>query len=492
MQGKLKILFVSSEVSPFSKTGGLGDVSGALPKIIKELNHDIRIVMPKYGVINERRYVLREVIRLKEIKVPVGGDTAIANVKSSFLPNSKVQIYFVGNKEYFNRDGFYVDPETNKDFPDNAERFSFFSRSTAEILKKLHWQPDIIHCNDWQTALIPYYLKTIYNNDSFFNSTKTLLTIHNLAFQGVFDKSKLPLLNISPEKFIKGHEAEFWGKMNFLKAGIVYSDLINTVSKTYAKEIQTSEEFGFGLQNYLQKRSKDIYGIVNGIDYSEWNPETDENIPHRYSSNNLSEKMENKKALLASQGLKFNEKTPLIGIISRLTDQKGFDIFVEAIKTLMKMNVQFVILGIGETKYHDFLKKSAEKYPGKLALNLKFDNELAHQIEAGSDIFLMPSRFEPCGLNQIYSLKYGTIPIVRETGGLADTIKNYSSENDRGYGFVFNEHTAEELIKTVKETIKVFQHDAVWKKLMVRAMKLDFSWNKAGEKYIELYNKLIE
>ena len=489
MQKQLKILYVSSEVTPFAKTGGLADVSAALPKELKECGHDVRIFMPKYGTINERKFVLREVIRLKEIQVPVGDKISIANVKSSFLPDTKVQVYFVGNKDYFNRSSFYVDQKTNKDWQDNAERFAFFSRSALEILKKLHWQPDIIHCNDWQTALIPFYLNNIYQDDDFFENTKTLLSIHNLGFQGIFDKNDFQHLGVSEDYAKQGSALEFLGKINFLKAGIVSADALNTVSKTYAKEIQKSDEFGFGLQNILRKKSKKLFGITNGVDYSSWNPEDDKLISHNYSRKELKGKLENKRFLVESLGLPFKENVPVVGTISRLTDQKGFDIITEAIDEIMSLDIQYIILGTGDKKYHELLEKLAKKYPDQLAVNLKFDNELAHKIEAGVDIYLMPSKFEPCGLNQLYSLKYGTIPIVRATGGLADTIKNYSSETGRGYGFVFEEYSPQALISIIKNTLAVYRDKDLWKKLVERAMKLDFSWETATEKYLNLYYK---
>lgn len=490
MQQPLKILFVSSEVAPFAKTGGLADVSAALPKVLKDMDHDVRIVMPKYGSINERRYTLREVIRLKEISVSVGGKVVHANVKSSFLPDSKVQAYFVGSNEYFNRPGFYVDPETNQDYPDNAERFSFFSRSALEILKKLHWQPDIIHCNDWQTALIPYFIKKLYKENSFFVGTKTLLTIHNVAFQGIFDQKALPLVYVTKDEFTSNCAFHFWGKVNFLKAGILYADLLNTVSKTYAKEIQSCDEFGFGLQTVIKKRSRYLFGILNGIDDQHWDPETDKFIPVQYSKSDLSGKMDNKRALVESQGLVFQPEVPVIGMVSRLTDQKGLDIVSKVLDDILNLDVQMVVLGVGEKKYHERLQKATTKYPKKLAVNFCFDNELAHLIEAGADMFLMPSHYEPCGLTQLYSLKYGTIPIVFSTGGLADTVKHFSPDTPRGYGFVFNEYTAENLIKTIESAIDVFQDKETWKKIMNRAMKLDFSWHKAAEKYVDLYYRL--
>jgi len=491
MKKKLKILYISSEIAPFAKTGGLADVAGALPKILKENEHDIRLFMPKYASINERKFTLREVIRLKDINVPLGNKTAAANVKSAFLPDSKVQVYFIENKDYFNRPDLYIDPETNKDWPDNAERFIFFSRATLEILKILHWQPDIIHCNDWQSALIPLYLKTIFKDDPFFAETHSLLSIHNIAFQGIFEPDILPLMGVPDNLFYKESPIEFWGKVNFLKGGIVYADVINTVSKNYAKEIQSTDEFGRGLQFELRKRNRDLYGIVNGIDYSVWDPEVDTLIAANYSRRDFTGKMANKKFLVESLGLSFDENTAVIGTVSRLTDQKGFDLIAEALDEMLKMNVQYILLGTGDEMYHKLFMKFAQKYPRKISVNLKFDNQLAHQIEAGCDMFLMPSQFEPCGLNQLYSLKYGTIPIVRATGGLVDTVKQIDSDLKRGCGFVFTDYSSRAMLAEVRRAVDIFQNKENWRMLMTRAMKLDFSWRMAAEKYEQLYETLI-
>ncbi|MFZ5516428.1 MAG: glycogen synthase GlgA [Candidatus Zhuqueibacterota bacterium] len=491
MQKKLKILYISSEIAPFAKTGGLADVAGALPKILKENEHDIRLFMPKYASINERKFTLREVIRLKDIIVPLGNKTAAANVKSAFLPDSKVQVYFIENKEYFNRPDFYIDPETNKDWPDNAERFIFFSRAALEILKILHWQPDIIHCNDWQSALIPLYLKTIFKDDPFFAETHSLLSIHNIAFQGVFEPEILPLMGVPDDLYYKESPIEFWGKINFLKGGIVYADVINTVSKNYAKEIQSTDEFGRGLQFELRKRNIDLYGIVNGIDYSVWDPEIDTLIAANYSRRDLTGKAANKKFLVESLGLNYDENAAVIGTVSRLTDQKGFDLIAEALDEMLKMNVQYILLGTGDEMYHKLFEKFAQKYPKKISVNLKFDNQLAHQIEAGCDMFLMPSQFEPCGLNQLYSLKYGTIPIVRATGGLVDTVKKIDSDLKRGWGFVFTDYSSRAMLDEVRRAVESFKDKENWRMLMSRAMKLDFSWRMATEKYERLYEKLV-
>lgn len=491
MKKELSILFISSEIAPFAKTGGLADVAGALPKVIKEMGHEIRLIMPKYGTINERKFKLREVARLKDIPIPLGDRIETVSVKSAVIPHSKVQVYFVDKKKYFDRPELYCNPETNKDWSDNAERFIFFNRAAIEILKALYWHPNIIHCNDWQSALIPLLLKTIYKNDTFFSNISTLLTIHNIAYQGIFEKEVLNLIELPEKLFYPGSGIEFWGKTNFLKVGIVYADLITTVSETYAKEIQQSEEYGYGLEGVLKDRKRDLYGIINGIDYTVWNPEIDELIPTKYSRQTLTEKKKNKKILLEANDLPFNENIPLIGIISRLADQKGFDLIEECIDDLIKLNVQIVLLGTGDEKYHILFKKIREKYPQKIGINLTFNNQLAHLIEAGSDMFLMPSRYEPCGLNQLYSLKYGTIPIVRATGGLADTIKDFDPRAGQGTGFIFEDYSSKALLSAIKRAINVFQNHRLWQKLMNNAMKQDFSWKTAAEKYVALYKKLL-
>ncbi len=490
MKGPYNVLYVSSEVAPFAKTGGLADVAGALPKAIKELGHDIRVMMPKYGFISDRKYTLREVIRLKDVHVPLGDREYTISAKSAFLPDSKVQIYFIEYPPYFDRESPYVNPKTGKDWEDNAERFALFSRAVLEVLRVLHWQPDVIHCNDWQTALIPTYLKTVLKDDTYFAKTSTLLTIHNLAYQGVFDPSVLEAIGLPQELFSPGGPVEFYGKVNFLKAGIVYADLLNTVSERYAQEIQTPE-YGAGLDGVLRERADSLYGILNGVDYSVWNPETDELIPYNYSASDLSGKWKDKEALLEQLGLPYDENVPVIGMISRLADQKGFDLLAEIIDDLMALDIRFVLLGTGDPKYHKIFEKVGKKYKNKASINLRFDNPLAHLIEAGSDMFLMPSRYEPCGLNQIYSLKYGTIPIVRATGGLADTIKDFDPSTGKGNGFVFEKYEAGELLATIKRALDVYKDKKTWLKLIRNAMAEDFSWSVSAKKYVDLYRKLV-
>ncbi len=486
----LKIFYVVSEVAPFAKTGGLADVAGTYPKFLKELGHDIRVMMPNYRVINERKYVLRDVIRLRNMEVQVGDRIVKGSAKSAFLPGSKVQVYFLDNEEYFDREELYQDPKTGEDYADNAERFIFFCKECLETLRLLHWQPDVIHCNDWQTALIAVYMKTLLKEDPFFENTGTLLTIHNAAYQGIFPPETVHLTGLPAEYAAKGGALEFWGKVNFLKAGILHADLLSTVSPSYAKQIQESDEYGCGLSETLRSRSKDLYGILNGVDYTVWNPETDKLIPYNYTVTDLTGKQQNKKALAEQCGLKYQEEIPVIGMISRLIDQKGFDLLAESFDKLMAEPVQFVLLGRGEQKYESMFLKFARKYARKCAVRVAFDEGLAHLIEAGSDLFLMPSRYEPCGLNQMYSLKYGTIPIVHAVGGLADTVVDFDPASGEGTGFLFEKYSAKALLDTVKRALKAYQDQGLWRKLVRNAMKQDFSWRVSAEKYVKLYHRI--
>jgi len=491
MQSNLKILYISSEIAPFVKSGSLAEVAGALPKFLKDLGHDIRLFIPKYGTINERKYTIREVIRLKEIKVPLFNKTVMVDVKSAFLPNSKVQVYFVENKDYFDRATLYCDPETNKEWDDNAERFIFFNKSIFAILRKLHWQPDIIHCNDWQTALIPLFLKTRYHEDPFFNKTRTLLTIHDLSSQGIFNEDIVPLIGNQKDIFNIISIIESQGKINFLKSGIVCADFINTLSKSYAREIRLSKESSFGLQKVLKKRSKNLFGITNGVDYSIWDPEIDTYIAHNYIRKDLSGKYENKRHLVESHGLKYEETKPVIGAILKSIDDEELILLSQAIEEMLKINVQYIFFATGDEKYNKLFNPLVKKFPDKIAFNLKFDDRLAHQMVAGCDMFLLPCRFEPCGSIQLYCLKYGTIPIVYATGELVDTVKVFNPDTKQGYGFMFKEYLPASLLDTIKQAVEIFSDKIVWKKLVDRAMKLNFSWQAVAENYNKLYYKLI-
>ncbi len=492
---KYKILFVTSEVVPFVKTGGLADVSSALPQKLLELGHQIRIVVPKYGAIDERKYKIHEVVRLKDLTTQIGDKEVTFSLRSSFLvgTRARVQIYFLDNPEYFSRrHSLYADPMTGEDFKDNDERFILLSKSVFELIRKLGWVPDVIHVNDWQTALVPAYLKTEFKDDPMFENVKTLFTIHNVTSQGVFPKSSfaktgLPENLNSPTKGII-HK----GKVNFVKAGIMFADKINTVSPTFAKEICKDEKTSAGLHKDICKRKSDLSGIINGIDVQIWNPEKDKMIAKKYSLKKLDDKKANKEALAEKFGFEVDDQTPVIGMITRLSDAKGFDLFKKAFKELMKLDVKIVLLGTGERKYYKFIEDAAAKYNGKFFPYIGFDDELAHLIEAGADMFLMPSHFEPCGLNQMYSLAYGTVPIVRATGGLADTVKKFVEKTEEGTGFVFKQYAVDDLVKEVKRAVKIYTKSPdLWKKIMKQGMKENFSWMSSAKNYVNLYKQVI-
>ena len=490
---RLKILFVTSEVVPFVKTGGLADVSAALPQTLAELGHEVRIVVPKYGAVDDRKFKIHEVVRLKDIKIELAGKEVIFSLKSCFLPGQKirVQIYFLDNQEYFgSRNSLYGDPMTGKDYPDNDERFIILNRAVFELIIKLGWIPDIIHCNDWQCGLIPTYLKTVYSGEENFDKFKTLFTIHNLAYQGEFSKSSFKKTGL-PDKLNSPKGILHKGKLNFMKSGLVYADAINTVSKTYANEIRTDSVIGSGLKDVLSKRRDDLYGIINGIDTKVWNPDRDKHLPKKYSIKNVEQKAVNKQALAEKFGFEFKEDTPIIGLISRLFDSKGIDLIEKILPQLLKLDIQMIVLGTGDKRYHSFFDQIAKKHSDKFACYLGFNDDLAHLIEGGADILLMPSKYEPCGLNQMYSLNYGTIPVVRETGGLADTVKKFNEKTKEGTGFVFKKYNAKELLTEIKRALKVYRDKDTWNKIVKAGMKEDFSWNSSAKKYIDLYKTIL-
>jgi starch synthase len=484
-----RVLFASAEMVPFAKEGGLADVAGALPKALAELGVDIRAVMPLYGGIDRAKFAIKPLESIPPLQIPMGHETEIARIHSTTLPGGEVPVYMISNGRYFDRKGVYNDPETGEGYVDNALRFIFFQKAVMAMLRHLGWMPEVIHCNDFHTGLIPYYIRSRAGELSGLGAS--LFSIHNLAYQGVEPVEIMPIAEIPQQRFYPMSPFEFFGKVNLMKIGIVHASLINTVSPTYAREIQSSSEFGVGLEGVLRSRASDLSGIVNGIDYSVWNPEVDELIPHKFSAADLRDKAKNKQELQKRNGLPQVKDMPVIGIISRLADQKGFDILEEALERIMGFDVQIVVLGTGLRKYHEIFEAAAKKFSRKLAVNLAFDNSLAHLIEAGSDMFLMPSRYEPCGLNQLYSLRYGTIPIVRATGGLADTIVDYAPAGNRGTGFAFKEYSGAALLQAVIRALKTFADETAWSGLIARAMAADFSWKSSAGKYLKLYNRAV-
>lgn len=477
----LKILFVSAEVAPFAKTGGLADVAGSLPKALSTLGNDVRIVMPKYRQIQVGKYAT-------DFPVSMLGknETSIVRETSILAKNNGIEkhvpVYLVDNYHYFDRASIYG-------YSDEAERYAFFCKAVLNMLPKISFQPHIIHCNDWQSGPIPLLLETIYAQDPFYSNTATLFTIHNLQYQGNFSKEVLNALDLGEEVY-HPESVEFYGYMSYMKAGLIYSDLINTVSTQYAEEIKRPER-GERMDGILRKRSNDLYGIVNGINYHEFNPETDPRIYRNYSIQSIEKKKENKYALQKEMNLPVKD-VPVLGFISRLVNQKGLDIVADTLSDLMHLDLQFMILGSGEEFYENLVREVKLKHPDKVGLHVGFNPILAQRIYAGSDMFLMPSRFEPCGLGQLISLRYGTIPIVRATGGLVDTIHDYNESTESGNGFAFKKYSGQDLYETVVRALGVYrQSPDKWLNLVRHAMEIDHSWAKSGAEYQQLYRTAI-
>jgi len=482
----MKIAFAASEVFPYAKTGGLADVAGALPIELSKLGHEVKVFMPKYNTFGESEHGLHYQWEIGEIPIRVAGAVCSVHVHTATLPGSKVQIYFVDCPQYYHRFRVYTNDA------DEDERFILFSKGIIEILQRLQWAPDIIHCNDWQTGLLPLLLKENYSWDKMFDNTATVFTIHNVAYQGRFPKSAFYKAEIREIHSQSGGLGEYEGDVNFLKTAIFTSDIINTVSNTYSQELLTPA-YGEGMQDFLSQRRDDFYGIINGIDYSVWDPEKDFILPHHFSINDLSGKLLNKKFLVEHLNFSIDESIPLIGIVSRLVSQKGFDIVGQVLNELMHLNAQWLILGSGEQKYEEMFRNISFEHPDKVYFYRGYNNELSHLIEAACDIFLMPSKFEPCGLNQIYSLRYGTVPVVRKTGGLADTVHDWNEYLAKGLetgtGYTFNDYSGLALLHSVQQAIHDFHIKDVWKKIQTNGMKKDFSWKKSAEKYVALYDE---
>lgn len=478
----MKIAMLSSEIVPFAKTGGLADVLGTLSIALEKHGHEIALIMPAYRCVLNGPFALEETGF--QLTVPLGTSVEAGSVLKARL-GQNVSVYLVRADRYFGRDFLYGTPY--EDYPDNAERFSFFCRAALEILRKHPVQ--IVHCHDWQTAPAIVFLKAQSSRYPEVASAKTVLTAHNLGFQGIFRESNWPWLDLE-RSYLSPECLEFYGNINFLKGGLVFADKITTVSPTYAQEIMSVEQ-GFGLQGILQQRAADVAGILNGVDYSEWSPENDPFIARRYSESNLTGKRICKDKLQGSLSLPVKSGVPVFGMISRLTSQKGFDLVEQILDQMMEREVQLVLLGSGELRYEDFFATAAARFPEKFAVRTGFDEALAHRIEAGADIFLMPSLYEPCGLNQMFSLKYGTIPIVRAVGGLKDTVIDHDTEPGKGTGFVFDRYEPQALWDGIQRALRVFGDNRSWMALMHRAMRMDFSWDRSAQAYSNLYKQLL-
>jgi starch synthase len=486
MDSPLRVLFVTPEAVPFAKTGGLADVAGALPKFLQPLGCELKVVMPYYRMVKQSGLPLRYLGR--EIEVPIGDEVLRAEIYEGKL-NENILVYFIGCHEFYDREYLYSTPKG--DYFDNAERFIFFSKAALIFCQLMAFSPEVIHHHEWQTGLVSAYLRSIYQNDPLFSRAAVVFTIHNIAYQGIFKKEKFGLTGL-PIEMYNPEGIEFWERINLMKAGIVYADVINTVSQKYSEEIQTPE-YGYGLEGILRKRKDDLYGILNGVDYQDWDPSHDPYLVTRYNAQDLSGKKECKRDLLKEFHLPPSlENLPLLGMISRLTDQKGFDLLAEILEELFTLDIGFVLLGTGEEKYHVLFTEVARRYPKKAGIRIAYDDRLARKIEAGADLFLMPSKYEPCGLNQIYSLKYGTIPIVRATGGLDDTIVTYDPATGRGNGFKFIRYDAKEFLNQIKVAVSFYFQPEHWRQLLRNAMEADFSWQRSAESYLQLYRKAME
>ncbi len=486
MSEQLRICFCTSEAVPFAKTGGLADVAGALPGALAETGCDVRVVLPGYRAIDRARFEFRT---LGRASVPLGGTPAEVELLEGRLPGGGVPVYLVAHDPSFGRAGLYG--ESGKDYADNLERFTIFGRGVLALLAHLGWPADVLHCQDWQTGLLPVWLREEPRTPEL-ERAATLFTIHNLAYQGLFPPERLPVTGLGPH-VLTPKDLEFYGKVNLLKGGLVFADRLSTVSEQYAREIQTLE-FGCGLEGVLRERAADLTGILNGVDYGAWDPSIDRHLAARYTADDLSGKTVCTRDLRRSQQLDDAPQVPLVGMISRLADQKGFDLVAAVLDRLVAAGAQFVLLGTGEPKYHEIFAAFHERYRGRVSVTLGFDDALAHRIEAGADMFLMPSRYEPSGLNQLYSLRYGTVPVVRKTGGLADTIVDATPDAVvRGIanGFVFEAYEPAALWEALERAVRTFRDRRVWRQLQQTGMRQDFSWRRAAGRYVETYRRTI-
>ena len=482
----LKILYLSAEVVPFAKTGGLADVAGALPKAIRALGHDIRVMMPRYGRVEIDRFGLRPL--LAEVAVPMDERTEPAAIYAGSIGAGPAEtpVYFVDSARYFDRQGIYM-------YPDDAERFIFFSRAALETCKALGWQPDVIHCNEWHTALIPNWLKTVYSADPLLAGVATLYTAHNLEYQGIFGQRVLEIAGLADLGFIAHPDVapDLNYVVDLMARGLLFADIINTVSETYAQEILTPEH-GHRLDPLLRDRRDRLFGILNGIDTELYNPATDPYIAAQFDLQRLEERAANKAALQAEAKLPLRLDAPLVSVVARLTDQKGLDLIGAIADPLLRyLGCQLVVMGTGDARHHDMLNSLAARYPQQAAAFFTFNRPLEQRIYAGSDLFLMPSRFEPCGLNQMLAMRYGAVPVVHAVGGLADTVHDYQPETGEGNGFSFAQYDAMALYTALTRALETYRHHEIWRQLVRRCMAADFSWQRSAQRYVDLYHRAL-
>lgn len=481
----MKILFVASEVAPFAKVSAMAECTGALPVALHAHGHDVRIITPRYKVTDENAFQLRSVV--ESLHVPISNRIEPCAILEGTLADV-VPTYFLKNDTYYQRDQLYGDSQG--DYPDNAERFIYFSRSIPEVCKSVNFFPDVIHCHDWQTGLVPVYFRQIYKTDPAFAKTAFVYTIHNLGYQGLFWHYDMHLTGLGWELFTPDG-LEYYGKINLMKGGLIWSHVLNTVSPTYAQEIQT-REYGHGLEGVLQYRKADLTGVVNGIDTTVWNPATDPLIAATYSCEDLTGKTVCKQALLKTCGLPEERSRPVLAILSRFDNQKGFDLIAEVFEQLLEQDLYLVLAGTGHEKYQKLVRHMAEKYPRQVSLRLETDDALTHIIVAGADMLLMPSKQEPDGVTQLYALRYGTVPIARSTGILKDTIQPYDPQANTGTGVMFSEYNAEQFLTAIRTALDTYREQEHWQALMVRGMREDFSWEASANAYEQIYQKALD
>ncbi len=482
----VKVWFLASEVAPFAKTGGLADVAGSLPRAIRKLGLDVRVGVPYYRTVNEGHFPTDRVI--SGLEVPLGDKTLLCDVLEAQTDDG-VPVFFFDRQDLFYRPHLYGTPEG--DYPDNLERFSYFNQAALLFARKTEFRFDVVHCHDWQTGLIPAYVKTLYCKDPFFSQVASVFTIHNMGYQGLFAADKLSVCGL-PRSTFHPDGVEYWGKISLLKGGIVYADAIATVSPGYSREIQTPE-YGLGMDGLLKNRSVDLYGILNGADYSAWDPAADPHISAQYSHGNMKGKRVCKAMLVREVGLEERCKDrPIFAVISRLTAQKGYDLLLQIVDDVVRLDAGLVILGAGEQKYQRALGDLAQRYHERIAVRIGFDEPLARRILAGADMLLVPSRYEPCGMTQIYALRYGTVPIVRATGGLSDTIQQFDPKSGEGTGFKFVEYEKVAFLAQIQEAVRTYYDGPAWERLIKNGMKANFSWEEPAQKYASLYEKVVE
>lgn len=487
MAENMKILFLSPEATPFAKTGGLADVAGSLPAALKRLGADVRLILPYYRVVREGNFEIRPLF--ENLDVPLGKERLKANVLETQTEDA-VPVYLVEREDLYDRPNLYG--SATGDYYDNLERFTFFAYAALRIAESLPFRPHVIHCHDWQTGLVPAILKGPYKDSSNLAGTPSVITLHNLGYQGLFPAGRLPVTGLPEEKFLHPEGLESWGKISLLKAGIVYSEAITTVSPTYAQEIQTPE-YGMGMEGTLVHRRTLLHGILNGVDYRLWDPARDPNIAANYSSREMGGKKRCRESLVQDMGLDTSLKSrPLLGMISRLDTQKGLDLLVQILDDVLALEVGLVILGSGDKRIQQGIQEAAARHPGRVGLKIGFDEALAHRIMAGADVFLIPSRYEPCGLTQMYALKYGTVPVVRATGGLDDTIVQFDPRTKKGNGFKFTLYKPEALLSALAKAVQIFQDSKTWKRIMANGMKADFSWDRSARKYMDIYRSIMK